>query len=210
MVEAMKWILGLWLCLSVAGCVSPRTDKVPACCRSESALPAGEAAIGSLYDLNSLWEDDGGRAVKLSDLRGRPVVISMFYATCQGICVITRDDMRQIEASLPAALRERVQFVLVTLDPKHDTATALKAYRSQEALPVERWRLLRGDVESTTRLAGLLGVGFGRDGSGRFVHASRIVLLDESGNIIHNQDGIHADLLAAGKLLANSVAGHTP
>lgn len=173
-------------------------------------MPAGEGTQGSVYDLTSKWEDDGGRVLQLSDLRGRPVVISMFYAACQGVCVITRDDLRAIEASLPAALRPEVRFVLVSLDSKRDTAQALRAYRSREELPAERWRLLRGDAGSTAQLAGLLGIGFGRDAAGRFVHSSQIVVLDEAGKIIHRQDGIHADLVAAGKILERAITGLGP
>ena len=206
MVEAMKCFLGLWLAVLLTGCVSPRAEKNSPCCRGSAAaaLP-GEATTGSVYELGTRWEDDAGRKLSLSELRGRPVVISMFYAACQGVCVVTRDDLRAIEASLPAALRSEVRFVLVTLDARHDTVSALRAYRSQEELPHERWRLLRGDADSTTKLARLLGIGFGRDALGRFVHASRIVILDASGKIIHRQDGIHADLVAAGKVLQDAI-----
>jgi len=201
----MKFSLSLSLGVLLAGCAAPRTENVRACCRPHLAMTADPATQGSVYELAAKWQDDAGRAVQLSDLRGRPVVISMFYAACEGICVITRDDMKDIEASLPAALRSQVQFVLVTLDPKRDTVKSLRSYRSQEELPEDRWRLLRGDPDSTTKLAERLGVGFGRDGSGRFVHSSQIVVLDQMGRIIQSQDGVHANLVAAGKVLEQAL-----
>ncbi len=207
MVMAMKWIHGLWLCVLVTGCVSPRAEKVSACCSAHAAA-AAEGTKGSVYDLAAKWEDDSGKNLRLSDLRGRPVVLSMFYARCQGICVITRDDMQAIEASLSAKARARAQFVLVSLDPQRDTPDALRAYRAQEELPAERWRLLRGDTKTTAQLAGLLGINYGRDGSGRFIHSSQIVVLDEAGKIISSQDGVHADLEAASKILEG--AGGNP
>ena len=139
MVEAMKWIFVLCFLLGLTGCVSQRAAVVPACCPEAAAVPSVESAKGSVYELDSKWEGDDGRDFRLSDLRSKPVVISMFYATCAGICVITRDDMMAVEASLSGAARTQAHFVLVSLDPKNDTASALRKYRAQNELAAARW-----------------------------------------------------------------------
>jgi protein SCO1 len=154
------------------------------------------APQNSVTNLDAQWETDSGKRIRLSDLNGRVRVISMFYATCQGICVTTKQDMQQIEASLSTVARRRVGFVLVTLDASRDTASALHSYRRAENLSADRWTLLRGDDHATRQLASLLGVEFGRDGSGRFVHSSQLVILDESGRIIGRHNGLRADLPA--------------
>jgi protein SCO1/2 len=151
-------------------------------------------SLASAGDAGALWETDDGKKIKLGDLNGRVRVISMFYSTCQGVCVITKQDMQAIEASLSPAARRRVGFVLVTLAPGRDTAQALRSYRRDEGLSNERWTLLRGDDASTSKLAALLGVVAGRDSSGRYIHGSQLVVLDESGRVIHTYGGLRADL----------------
>lgn len=151
-------------------------------------------AGGSICDIDAVWETDFGKKIKLSDLNGRVRVISMFYSTCQGVCITTKQDMQALEASLSPAARERVGFVLVTLDFSRDTAQVLKAYRREEDLSPTRWILLRGNKAATSKLAALLGIGAGRDDSGRFIHSSELIVLDESGRIIHRHAGVRADL----------------
>ena len=167
------------------------------------SLSVPGVATNSLYDLNAVWQDDAGRSFQLSELRGHPVVISMFFATCAGICVLTKDDLKTVEASLSSADRERTFFVLVTLEPERDTATALKDYRQAQNMASGRWRLLRGSPADTARLAAQLGVLYGRDHSGLFRHSSQLVVLDTEGKIVSCQDGIHADL----EKTVNMVAG---
>jgi protein SCO1/2 len=182
-------ILGL-----LGGCAAP---PAPGAGESKRAISNGakdHSASGSLSDLDTWWETDTGQRIKLADLNGRVRIVSMFYATCQGVCVITKQDMQAIEASLSPKTRERVGFVLVTLDARRDTAEALQAYRKTEGLATGRWTLLRGDEAATGKLAELLGIGSGRDASGRFVHSSELIVVDDSGRIIHHHSGLRADL----------------
>ncbi len=151
-------------------------------------------ATNSVYDLDATWQSDLGRDFHLAELRGKPVVISMFFATCQGVCIITKDDMKTVEESLPAKVRAQTAFVLVTLDPEHDSVTSLKNYRITQELSPERWHLLRGSAADTARLATMLGIGYGVDKSGLFRHSTDIIVLDPAGKIVSWQDGVHADL----------------
>jgi protein SCO1/2 len=190
------------LVVTLAGCQTPERP----CCQKMQKATAGDDtlphATNSIYDLSAVWQDDQGRNFRLSELRGHPVVISMFFATCEGVCLITRDDMKTIESSAPAAVRNRTTFVLITLDPDHDTATELQDYRVAQGLSPERWRLLRGSNADTARLATMLGIGYGLDRSGLFRHSSTIIVLDDSGKIVSWQDGVHADLTKPVQTLA--------
>lgn len=169
-----------------------------------AAAPAagGESATSpSALASPAVWQDDAGNNLQLAELRGHPVVISMFYASCEGLCVVTRNDMQAVEASLPAAVRDRTTFVLVTLAPDRDSAAVLKQYRVEQGLAGKRWRLLRGSPTATAALAAQLSIGYGRDAAGIFRHSSEITVLDEAGKIVQQQDGLHADLVATVKVL---------
>lgn len=185
---------------SFLGCAAP-AQHVRACCQPAAmAMPMADdtatATTNSIFDHAATWQTDDGKDFQLADLRGHPVAISMIYASCEGVCVITRDDLQAVDASLPAATRAQTEFVLVTLDPEHDSPNDLKAYRAVNGLSAARWHLLRGSPADTAWLARALGIAYGRDTAGLFRHDSKLVVLDKSGNISERQDGIHADLSA--------------
>jgi len=166
----------------LAGCQSPKR-----CCCQRDTGGAPSQVGKSVLEVKTGWQSDDGTTCKLADFHGHPLVISMFFSSCEGVCLITKNDMQAVEASLPSAVREAAVFVLVTLDPDHDTPTVLHQYRVEHGLSTTRWRLLRGSPADTAALATLLGIGYGRDTSGRFKHSSEINVLDGAGNIVFAQ-----------------------
>jgi cytochrome oxidase Cu insertion factor (SCO1/SenC/PrrC family) len=112
--------------------------------------------------------------------------------------------MKEVEASLAADVRERTQFVLVTLAPERDGPAELRQYRRDNGLSGNRWRLLRGSAAATAALAARLGIGYGRDPSGLFRHASQLTVLDAAGNILLQQGGVNADLTRTVKAITDA------
>ncbi len=148
----------------------------------------------SLYQLDSLWTTDKNRQIKLTQLSGRPQVVAMFFANCQFACPIIVNDMKRIEAALPAELRVRVGFALVSFDSKRDTPAALADYRRAQKLPAERWALLRGRPDDVLELAALLGIKYKEDARGQFAHSNVITVLNAQGEIVHPQTGLNRDV----------------
>jgi protein SCO1/2 len=170
--------------------VSPLT--VPACCKKplERAVPLPDRSI---YQVESVWTNDTGRAVRLSDLRGKPQVVVMFFAKCAYACPVLVRDMQKIETALPESARPRVGFTLVSFDTERDTPKVLADYRKQHDLGSERWTLLRGRNDDVLELAALLGVKFKRDANGDFSHSNIITLLNAEGEIVQQQVGLAQD-----------------
>ena len=71
--------------------------------------------------------------LKLTELRGRPQVVSMFFANCQFTCPVLVNDMKRIEAALP-------QIHCFDAFPAEDEAplNALYAARGYRRLGVHR------------------------------------------------------------------------
>jgi protein SCO1 len=153
-------------------------------CASNSTLPDR-----SIYQLDSLWTTDGGTQTNLAALRGRIQVVTMFFANCQAACPLLVNDMKRIEAVLPAEVREQVGFVLVSFDPDRDTPEALRAYRQHQGL-AQNWTLLRGKPEDVQELAVVLGLKYKKDLQGQFAHSNVITVLSPEGEIIHQQSGL--------------------
>jgi protein SCO1 len=183
---------------ATAPCCAPVAPK-PACCAEEK--PAAPLSTRSLYQLDGKWTDDSGASVQLAALRGRPVVLAMFFAQCGYACPVLVSDMQRLRERLPAEARARAQFVLVSFDVLRDTVPALKSYRENGGLD-EAWTLLRGDESSVQELAMLLGVKFKRDANGQFSHSNLITVLNAEGEISHQRNGLMGDMSEAAKAVA--------
>lgn len=171
--------------------------EVPPCCRKE--LPASAPLPDkSLYQVDSSWTNDANLPVSLASLRGRPVVLTMFFARCEFACPMLVNDMKRIEAALPAQLRTNVTFALVSFDSERDTPTALAAFRKLHELG-SNWILLTSTADNVQELAALLGVKYKRDARGQFAHSNLITLLNAEGEVAVQQVGLNqpgADIIA--------------
>lgn len=146
---------------------------------------AAEAALpeGSLYELDSEWQDQDGKVIKWSESVGTPRIVALGYATCKGLCPRIIGDMLRVEKELAPASKAR--FTFITLDPDADDQAALKALAENHKLS-ERWDVLRGEEEFLLEMAVALGVRFDRLPNGvDFDHSYLIATISPEGKIIH-------------------------
>jgi protein SCO1/2 len=161
---------------------------VPPCCRE--GLPPGKYSEKSLYGLNAIWTSDVGREVKLEVLRGRPQVIALFFTNCEHSCPLIVADLKAIAKALPASMRDKVDFLLVSIDPERDTPEALRGFRAKHELPTERWTLLTGSAEATRQLAEMVGFNYQPGSPTQYAHSLLISIINESGEIVFQQAGL--------------------
>jgi len=104
------------------------------------------------------------------------------------------NDLRRIQAALPAKLRDRVDFLFVSIDSERDTPEVLHAYRESRKLPLAHWSLLHGGAEDVRELAALLGVNYRMDARGQYAHSNVITLLNARGEIVRQLNGLNQDV----------------
>jgi len=170
---------------------APVVKKADACC----AAPADAAPFSakSLYQTDVAFTDDAGRSFQLGELHGRPVVLTMFFASCGYACPLLVTDMQAIRAKLPAEIRDQAAFVLVSFDVERDTPAALAAYREQRGLGRD-WILLHGNDDAVRELAALLGVKYKPETGGGFSHSNLITLLNREGEVAYQRNGLKGGL----------------
>ncbi|HEX5220973.1 MAG TPA: SCO family protein [Verrucomicrobiae bacterium] len=183
--------------------------NVPACCAK--AEPAGTTLSDkSLYQTGSTWTTDANKKIKLADLKGRPQVVVMFFASCQYACPILVHDLTRIESALKPELRGKLGFTLVTFDTKRDTPEVLAKFREIRNLPAANWTFLHGADDDVLELAALLGVKYKEEANGQFAHSNVITVLNADGEIVHQLVGLGQDINASvrelEKLLINTNA----
>lgn len=71
--------------------------------------------------------DQHGQPYRLSDQKGKVVLIFFGYTHCPDVCPVTLTDFKQIKAQLGNQSKD-VAFLFVTADPERDTTEQLKKY----------------------------------------------------------------------------------
>lgn len=66
-------------------------------------------------------KDQHGQVFRLSDQKGRAVLLFFGYTTCPDVCPATLSSLKRVREQLGADA-EKVRFVFVTVDPERDTA----------------------------------------------------------------------------------------
>lgn len=182
------------LALLAASC-GLAADPAKDCCAAGLAQPVAAVPFSprSIYQLDGRFTADSGQPFSLGSLRGRPVVIDLFFASCGYACPLTVSDMLAMQNRLSAAQRSQAVFVLVSFDVVRDTPEALAKYRVQRGLN-SQWVLLHGDNESVRELAALLGVKYQRMADGSFAHSNVFTILNPEGEIVHQRIGLQGGL----------------
>jgi protein SCO1/2 len=138
--------------------------------------------------------DADGRPVKLSDFRGKVVVLYFIYASCPDVCPLHSEKVAQIQADInETPMRDLVQFIAITTDPVRDTATVLREYGPAHGLDPKNWVFLTSgpDKPDATRdLARRYGLEFTEEDGGVQMHGVVTHLIDKSGNLRARYHGL--------------------
>ncbi|HEX3721149.1 MAG TPA: SCO family protein [Nitrolancea sp.] len=147
----------------------------------------GAAIHGSAFDPNTpapnfTLEEAGNKQVQLNDFRGKVVLLYFGYTYCPDICPTTLATIARARASLGADA-SKVQFVMVTVDPKRDTPARLDAY-VQKFDP--SFVGLSGTLAQITPIASEYGIYFqaqSPDSTGGYSvdHTAAVTLIDPQG-----------------------------
>ncbi|MCA9913483.1 MAG: SCO family protein [Anaerolineae bacterium] len=130
--------------------------------------------------------DQNGEEFGLSDLQGKPTLLSWGYTHCPDICPLTLREMRQIREDLGEEA-EAVNFVFISVDGERDTPQVLNRYFG--ALDVAFVHGLTGDPATVREIGTPLGVDFAytepdENGFYNVNHTAGMFLLDADGNWI--------------------------
>jgi protein SCO1/2 len=156
---------------------------------THGVVRADELPGDSLYHLDVALVDQNGRGLHLAERRGKPVLISMFYTSCQYVCPLIIDTLRKTQRTLAENGAANVDVLLVSFDPERDTPVRLHQVFAERKLDAN-WTLARTDAPSVRKLAAVLDIQYRALANGDVNHSSAITLLDANGRIVARTDKI--------------------
>jgi protein SCO1/2 len=139
--------------------------------------------------------DQDGAPRSLASLAGKTVLLDFIYANCPGPCPILTGTHVRVQRLLPEALRDKVWFVSVTLDPERDRPETLRAYGKSRGADFATWSFLTGPKETVEDVIARYGVGKMPAPGGEIQHIVVSFLIDSQGRIAKRYFGLehHAD-----------------
>jgi protein SCO1/2 len=124
------------------------------------------------------------------DLAGKIYVADFFFTSCPSICPIMQRNMLTVYNAFKNT--PDVKIVSFTIDPKYDTPAVLKSYAGKLGVTGNSWWFLRGNRDTTYRLAEknfLVAVSRDSTVAGGYVHQGYFVLVDKQKRVRGAYDG---------------------
>ncbi|GAA5521374.1 SCO family protein [Aliifodinibius salicampi] len=172
---------------------------------ADGELGAGKiSAEHSLYHLDAQWTNHRDETVKLSDFRGSPVIVVMFYGNCMEVCPILIQDAWRLYSSVDESVRGDVNVLAVSFDTENDTPEVLNNYAKYEQLDIPGWHFMISKNATVRSLAMMLGVQYSKKSDGHFAHSNLVTVLDKEGKIAIRMEGLNQPMGEAAAVI-NSI-----
>lgn len=121
--------------------------------------PAEEDAKARKYFTDTEVVDQNGRSLRFySDvLRGKTVLISMFYTSCTDACPLVNDALAQVQEQLGDRVGKDIVLVSISVDPDTDTPEAIAKYAQRFEPKENGWYFLTGEPGGVREIIRRLG-----------------------------------------------------
>jgi protein SCO1/2 len=171
------------------------------------ALPAELEGVGFTEHLNALLPletplvDQDGKRIVLGDVvgKGKPVVLTLYYAACPMLCNVTADGLDTALHGLPWTPGKEFDVVSVSIDPK-ETPSRAKLTQKQRVSRLDRpeaaagWHVLTGKEPDIKRVADAVGFGYKYlPERNEYSHAAGVILVTPEGRIARYLYGVKFD-----------------
>jgi protein SCO1/2 len=168
-------MLGAALLVGPAARGNPRFD-------STAALDTSQAAIGRIL-ADRTFTDEYGRPLQLSELRGRPLVVSFVFTNCQYVCSSLTLHLRDVVRIARDALGDRSFAVLtVGFDAARDTPRRMREFAFARGIGDAQWRVASADPATIRLFTADAGFTWLASPNG-FDHLAQVTLVDTRGRV---------------------------
>jgi protein SCO1/2 len=144
------------------------TDSQPSSTKLEGSIPPANIPPADFQ-----LRDQDGKLIRLSDFRGRPLMLTFMYSTCRDTCPVTAYQMRGAMDDIG----HDIPILAVSVDPKNDTPLNAKRFLNRTGL-TGRMDFLMGSLQQLEPIWKAYGVQ--PQGKG-FDHSAYVLVIDRRG-----------------------------
>lgn len=172
------------------------------------AMLLASAPAVNAYAVPTTWRTEADRQVTLDSFKGDQVVLAFVYTSCPGSCPLTTAKLKKLDAALTKA-GKKPRFVVLSLDPEHDTPKAVADYRARFKLVGKKnWNVLVAPEEELRKITLLLDFRYSKNPDTQdILHDNKVFLLSEDGDLLDTMpslDDAFADFAARVKVAAKA------
>ena len=123
-------------------------------------------------------------AVDQGAFEDKVYVVEFFFTSCPTICPKMHESMLKLQKAFYG--NPSFAIASISIDPKRDTPSVLKAYAEKKGVTLKNWYFLTGDKESIYSFSNegfKLYAGENKDAEGGFEHSGLFALIDKQGFI---------------------------
>lgn len=172
----------------------------------QAVLAASRAAVGNTPG-DYPMRDRQDRVVRLSDFRGKPLLVNFVYTGCFQVCPNSTLVLRSaVNAMRDRFGSEQFRVVSIGFDQPTDTPAALRNYAAQRRIKDANWEFLSPRGEDVAALARDFGFSYVATPGG-FDHTLQVSILDAGGRIRQQVVGDAFAAEALGEPLRQLIAG---
>lgn len=162
----------------------------------ESALRISQAAIGTT-PADYTFVDRQGRKVRLSDYRGKPLLVSFIYTGCFQVCPTNTRSLGEAILNLKDLVGlNQFNVVSIGFNQPFDSPQALRSFAAQHGINSPNWEFLSPDASIVEPLTRDFGFSYAANAAG-IEHVLEVTILDAQGRIYSQ---VYGDRLAPEKL----------
>lgn len=152
-----------------------------------------EISPDSLYNVDIQWEQQDGERVTFSDFQGKVLVTAMIFTSCKTACPILTGEMKGIYQRVGKVDPDKIQYMLISIDPETDTPEVMKAYLNSNDFTGKEWVFIRGTEEETRQIANLMAVKYKEISPVDFSHSNIISVYDKKGVLAYQKEGLDSN-----------------
>lgn len=190
----LGFLVGTSWCLAEQSVDNP----TPVALDQKSALRISQSVVGKVPG-DYTFLDREGRPVRLSQYRGKPLLVSFIYTGCFQVCPLTTRSLQSaVEAGRDFFGTDQFNIVSIGFNQPADSPESLKAFARQYRIDVPNWEFLSPHASVVERLTSEFGFSYLANPAG-FDHILQATLLDAEGRIYRQiyGDDLTADSIGA-------------
>lgn len=179
---------------ALAAAVSPRAGAQGTPSALAPVLDAREALVASQWVVGTTIGDftlldREGRPVRLSQYRGKPLLVSFIYTACFQVCPLTTKTLQKaVESGREYFGTDQYNVVSIGFNQPADSPQALKAFATQYGIKQPNWDFLSPPAAIVPALAQDFGFVYTATPAG-FDHVLQVSIVDAEGRIVRQVYG---------------------